>query len=131
MALTHSTQLHSSLTEQVAIGLYGFVIAATWIDWIAGQLVFLLQSLGVILRIPNYIMGLTVLAWGNSMADLSAVSPSILHHLLDSILVFNLSPYLDYAIISSLLSFRTLPWRERVLPIWQSPHASPDRCSIF
>lgn len=32
----------------------------------------LLEFLGILMRIPNYIMGLTVLAWGNSMADLSA-----------------------------------------------------------
>eukprot|EP00580_Thalassiosira_gravida_P015578 CAMPEP_0201661904 /NCGR_PEP_ID=MMETSP0494-20130426/4135_1 /ASSEMBLY_ACC=CAM_ASM_000839 /TAXON_ID=420259 /ORGANISM="Thalassiosira gravida, Strain GMp14c1" /LENGTH=469 /DNA_ID=CAMNT_0048140137 /DNA_START=205 /DNA_END=1613 /DNA_ORIENTATION=+ len=56
----------------VPIALYGFVIAATWIDWIADKLVSLLGFLGVVLRIPNYIMGITVLAWGNSMADLSA-----------------------------------------------------------
>ena len=58
--------------EQVPIALYGFVVAATWIDWIADRLVALLDFLGIILRIPNYIMGLSVLAWGNSMADLSA-----------------------------------------------------------
>mmetsp|Transcript_1873 Transcript_1873/g.3866 ORF Transcript_1873/g.3866 Transcript_1873/m.3866 type:complete len:1018 (+) Transcript_1873:91-3144(+) len=56
----------------VPIALYGFIVAATWIDWIADKLVGLLGFLGIILRIPNYIMGLTVLAWGNSMADLSA-----------------------------------------------------------
>mmetsp|Transcript_26937 Transcript_26937/g.60923 ORF Transcript_26937/g.60923 Transcript_26937/m.60923 type:complete len:786 (+) Transcript_26937:243-2600(+) len=56
----------------VPIALYGFVVAATWIDWIADKLVTLLGFLGIVLRIPNYIMGLTVLAWGNSMADLSA-----------------------------------------------------------
>jgi len=48
------------------------VIAATWIDAIADKLVALLEFLGVTLRIPNSIMGLTILAWGNSMADLSA-----------------------------------------------------------
>lgn len=47
-------------------------MAATWIDWIADKLVALLEFLGIVLHIPNYIMGLTVLAWGNSMADLSA-----------------------------------------------------------
>ena len=56
----------------VPIALYGFVVAATWIDWIADKLVSLLEFLGILLRVPNYIMGLTVLAWGNSMADLSA-----------------------------------------------------------
>lgn len=56
----------------VPIALYGFVVAATWIDWIADKLVSLLEFLGIMLRVPNYIMGLTVLAWGNSMADLSA-----------------------------------------------------------
>ena len=59
-------------SEQVPIALFGFVVAATWIDWIADRLVALLDFLGIILRIPNYIMGLSVLAWGNSMADLSA-----------------------------------------------------------
>eukprot|EP00573_Skeletonema_grethae_P003116 CAMPEP_0201690490 /NCGR_PEP_ID=MMETSP0578-20130828/3927_1 /ASSEMBLY_ACC=CAM_ASM_000663 /TAXON_ID=267565 /ORGANISM="Skeletonema grethea, Strain CCMP 1804" /LENGTH=862 /DNA_ID=CAMNT_0048175503 /DNA_START=34 /DNA_END=2622 /DNA_ORIENTATION=- len=56
----------------VPIALYGFIIAATWIDAIADKLVALLEFLGVTMRIPNSIMGLTILAWGNSMADLSA-----------------------------------------------------------
>ena len=47
-------------------------MAATWIDFIADKLVSLLEFFGILLRVPNSIMGLTVLAWGNSMADLSA-----------------------------------------------------------
>ncbi|KAG7353933.1 sodium/calcium exchanger protein [Nitzschia inconspicua] len=54
------------------IALYGFVIAATWIDYIADHLVSLLDFMGIVLHIPGSIMGLTVLAWGNSMGDLSA-----------------------------------------------------------
>jgi len=93
---------------QVPIALYGFVIAATWIDFIADHLFALLEFLDIVARIPNYIMELTVsddfrypilfvflslfflcaeystqsrtccflyiykvLAWGNSMPDLS------------------------------------------------------------
>ena len=54
------------------ISLYGFFIAATWIDTIASNLVGLLQFLGTISRIPSSILGITILAWGNSMGDLSA-----------------------------------------------------------
>jgi len=54
------------------IALYGFIIAATWIDLIADNLVNLLQFLGILFRIPSSILGITILAWGNSMGDLSA-----------------------------------------------------------
>jgi solute carrier family 24 (sodium/potassium/calcium exchanger), member 6 len=61
-----------ALMVSTPIALYGFVIAATWIDFISDKLVSLLEFLGIICRIPSPIMGLTVLAWGNSMGDLSA-----------------------------------------------------------
>lgn len=61
-----------NLSVSVPLALVGFIIAATWIDAIATQLVKLLTLLGVICRIPGSIMGLTILAWGNSMGDLSA-----------------------------------------------------------
>eukprot|EP00551_Chaetoceros_affinis_P006604 CAMPEP_0203667180 /NCGR_PEP_ID=MMETSP0090-20130426/4062_1 /ASSEMBLY_ACC=CAM_ASM_001088 /TAXON_ID=426623 /ORGANISM="Chaetoceros affinis, Strain CCMP159" /LENGTH=914 /DNA_ID=CAMNT_0050531269 /DNA_START=322 /DNA_END=3063 /DNA_ORIENTATION=+ len=61
-----------SLAVSVPIAFVGFIMAATWIDTVADQLVRLLTLLGVICRIPGSIMGITVLAWGNSMGDLSA-----------------------------------------------------------
>jgi len=54
------------------IAFVGFVIAATWIDFIADHVVSLLDFIGIILHIPGAVMGLTVLAWGNSIGDLSA-----------------------------------------------------------
>jgi sodium/potassium/calcium exchanger 6 len=54
------------------IALYGFILAATWIDFVADHLVSLLDFMGIVLHIPGTIMGLTILAWGNSMGDLSA-----------------------------------------------------------
>ena len=47
-------------------------MAATWIDFIADRLVSLLDFIGIVLHIPGSIMGLTILAWGNSVGDLSA-----------------------------------------------------------
>lgn len=57
------------LRYSLPIALYGFLIAATWIDVISDQLVNVLEFIGVILRIPAPIMGMTVLAWGNSVGD--------------------------------------------------------------
>jgi len=61
-----------SLFFACPIALYGFIIAATWIDAIANVLVSFLEFLGLVCHIPSSVMGLTVLAWGNSMSDLSA-----------------------------------------------------------
>jgi sodium/potassium/calcium exchanger 6 len=61
-----------SLHLATPIALYGFAIAATWIDTIADNLVNLLDFVGIILKIRAPIVGLTILAWGNSMGDLSA-----------------------------------------------------------
>jgi sodium/potassium/calcium exchanger 6 len=56
----------------VPITLIGFVTSATWLDMIADKLVDLLSFFGIMLHIPGAIMGLTVLAWGNSSQDLIA-----------------------------------------------------------
>lgn len=47
-------------------------MAATWLDFVADKLVDVLGFLGVICDIPGPIMGLTILAVGNSIGDLSA-----------------------------------------------------------
>lgn len=60
------------LLSKVPLTLYGFAIAATWLDSIADKLVELLELFGILLRIPSTVLGLTVLAFGNSLQDLVA-----------------------------------------------------------
>lgn len=61
-----------ALLSQIPLTLYGFAIATTWLDSIADKLVELLDLFGVLLGIPSTVLGLTVLAFGNSIQDLVA-----------------------------------------------------------
>ncbi|KAI3899081.1 hypothetical protein MKW92_006816 [Papaver armeniacum] len=47
----------------------GFLMSVTWIYLVAGELVSLLVSLGKLFGISPLILGLTLLAWGNSLGD--------------------------------------------------------------
>ena len=49
----------------------GFVIAAMWIDTIASEVVGLLEYFGVLSGVDSSILGVTVLAWGNSIGDMA------------------------------------------------------------
>ncbi|XP_021341574.1 sodium/potassium/calcium exchanger 6, mitochondrial-like isoform X2 [Mizuhopecten yessoensis] len=50
----------------------GFLVACIWIYSIANEIVNILQTFGIVLNISNAILGLTLLAWGNSIGDLIA-----------------------------------------------------------
>ena len=50
--------------------IFGFFICIVWLYLLSGELVYCLTSMGRILDIPTFYLGLTILAWGNSIGDL-------------------------------------------------------------
>lgn len=70
LLVTSSTE--TAPIYQPVFAFVGFIVAVGWIYLIANEIVSILKALGVFWNISDAILGLTVLAWGNSIADLIA-----------------------------------------------------------
>ncbi|ONK78024.1 uncharacterized protein A4U43_C02F13400 [Asparagus officinalis] len=65
-------QQKDSENKNTATTLVAFVMSVFWISTMAGELLNCLAAVGTILDLPPAILGLTVLAWGNSVGDIVA-----------------------------------------------------------
>lgn len=73
LALLHFIlEKESPKTEEIYVVLVSFVMSVFWISTVAGELLNCLAALGALLKLPPALLGLTVLAWGNSVGDLVA-----------------------------------------------------------
>jgi sodium/potassium/calcium exchanger 6 len=52
-----------------AYGYLGFAVSVAWIYVVANEIVNVLQTIGFLIGLSDAILGLTVLAWGNSIGD--------------------------------------------------------------
>ena len=68
-ALTHTSYPPKGRVFVALWTATAFVMCVAWIYLLAGELVTCLTALGRILDIPASFLGLTVLAWGNSMGE--------------------------------------------------------------
>ncbi|KAJ4967943.1 hypothetical protein NE237_014644 [Protea cynaroides] len=73
LALLHyAVEKEPPKAEKIPIVIISFVMSVFWISTVAGELLDCLAAVGVILELPPTLLGLTVLAWGNSVGDLVA-----------------------------------------------------------
>ena len=61
-----------SRTTMGLLVVFAFLTSVSWIINVANEIVTLLETLGLLLDVSSSILGLTVLAWGNSLGDLIA-----------------------------------------------------------
>ncbi|GFP80652.1 cation/calcium exchanger 5 [Phtheirospermum japonicum] len=71
-SLHYIVEKESPKTEQILVVVIAFVMSVFWISTVAGELLNCLAALGLLLHLPPALLGLTVLAWGNSVGDLVA-----------------------------------------------------------
>ncbi|KAK4487647.1 hypothetical protein RD792_005701 [Penstemon davidsonii] len=70
--LHYAVEKEPPKTVQIPAVVVAFVMSVFWISIVAGELLNCLVALGVLLKLPPALLGLTVLAWGNSVGDLVA-----------------------------------------------------------
>ena len=67
---THDSRPPSSFTYSMVLAVSAFLMCSAWIYTIATELVAVVTALGLLWSIPSSLLGLTLLAWGNSAGDL-------------------------------------------------------------
>lgn len=73
LALSHFLlEKEAPESENISSTLISFVMSVFWISTMAGELLNCLAAIGVIMDLPPAVLGMTVLAWGNSVGDLVA-----------------------------------------------------------
>ncbi|KAL7205149.1 hypothetical protein ACSBR2_018136 [Camellia fascicularis] len=70
VAVLHYSPKRAPKTEEMPVVLIAFVMRVFWISVMAGELLNSLAALRALLKLPPVLLGLTVLAWGNSVGDL-------------------------------------------------------------
>lgn len=63
---------HKKPKYHSAFGYFGFVTSIVWIYIMANEIVNVLKVIGIVLNINDATLGLTILAWGNSIGDFVA-----------------------------------------------------------
>lgn len=72
MGCTHRPACSSSCQ---VFAFLGFLASAMWINAAATELVNILRTLGIIFQLSNTVLGLTLLAWGNSIGGEGSAAP--------------------------------------------------------
>ena len=67
---THEHRPPRSFSYSMTLTAVGFAMCAAWIYTVASELVAVIETLGELWKIPVSLLGLTVMAWGNSAGDL-------------------------------------------------------------
>ncbi|KAG1672211.1 hypothetical protein FOA52_002912 [Chlamydomonas sp. UWO 241] len=86
----------------------GFVVGCMWVDTIASEVVGILQLGAALLHIPGSVMGLTLMAWGNSLGDLAGNSALALNGLPAMALTACIASPLFNMLVSLAAGFSTL-----------------------
>jgi len=72
-----TSQFDDPPSYHCVFGYLGFAVSVIWIYALANEVVDLLQAIGILFSLSDVILGLTVLAWGNSIGGNYQIISSI------------------------------------------------------